>query len=116
MTLPLLPDAPPAECRNCGHKVPTGRLYDGLGEKCARDSGLLPPATPRVTGHDGQSGPDLLDLLNQRPPGASPGSVVCRQRTDAEHEAVRWAQQRRGQADSADKPAVVDRAPHGLSR
>ncbi|MET8278255.1 hypothetical protein [Micromonospora sp. NPDC005174] len=101
MTLPLLPDAPPAECRNCGHKVPTGRLYDGLGEKCARDVGLLPPATPRVTGYDGQDGPNLLDILNQshrkeRAVIGSPGDVVCRQRTDDEHEAVRAAQQRRG--------------------
>ncbi len=93
MTLPLLPGPPePRECL-CGKPVPKGPLVHGWGSHCARERGLSPAPTPRTNGQDG---PTLLDLLNHRAPAiGSPGNVVCRQRTDAEHEAVRVAQQRR---------------------
>ncbi|MFD6565364.1 hypothetical protein [Micromonospora profundi] len=100
MTLPLLlPDAPePRHCDSCGTPVPKGPLVQGYGSGCAKKHGITAPqiARPRA---DGQAGPTLLDLLNQPPPVESPGHVVCRQRTDAEQEAVRWAQQRRGLSD-----------------
>ena len=100
MTLPLLlPDAPePRYCDSCGRAVPKGPLVAGLGSGCAREHGLTAPQIARPR-DNGQAGPTLLDLLAQRRPVESPGNVVCRQRTDAEDEAVRWALQRRGQAD-----------------
>lgn len=101
MTEPLLPDAEPTECTCCHRPVPTGRVYGpGLGEKCARRRGVLPPRRPRVSCRMGQGGPDLMDLLNQperrtMPVIESPGNVVCRQRTYAEHTAVVLAGLRR---------------------
>lgn len=66
---PLLP-APPTparvvRCRCCHRPVPTGRTWDGYGEKCARGRGLIPPPAPRIPAPRGpqQDGPDLLDLL-----------------------------------------------------
>ncbi len=95
MTLPLLPGPPePRECL-CGKPVPKGPLVHGWGSHCARERGLSPAPAPRTPGQDG---PTLLDLLH-RPVIASPGNVVCRQRTDTEDEAVRQAQRRRGLAD-----------------
>ncbi len=101
MTLPLLPGPPePRHCDSCGRPVPKGPLTAGLGEKCAREHGLTPPSIlrPRT---DAQDGPTLLDLLTEQQRKEpvvieSPGNVVCRQRTDAEHEAVQAAQRRRG--------------------
>lgn len=104
MTLPLLPGPPePRHCQSCGRPVPKGRLVAGLGSGCAREHGITAPSIAQPRRH-GQDGPTLLDLLNQQPCNVpvmigSPGSVVCRQRTDAEHEAVRAALQRRGLAD-----------------
>lgn len=94
MTLPLLPGPPePRHCDSCGRAVPKGPLVQGLGSACAREHGITPPPIPRPRS-DAQDGPTLLDLLT--PAVSSPGNVVCRQRTDAEHEAVRVAQLRRG--------------------
>ncbi|MEV0214276.1 hypothetical protein [Micromonospora sp. NPDC050695] len=95
MTLPLPLDIPePRHCQSCGRPVPKGPLVKGLGSGCAREHGVTAPSIPRPRA-DGQNGPTLLDLL-ARPVIGSPGNVVCRQRTDDEHEAVRTAQQRRG--------------------
>ena len=96
MTLPLLPGPPePRECL-CGTPVPKGPLVQGYGSGCARKHGLTAPSIARPRS-DAQDGPTLLDLLNQDAPAvSSPGNVVCRQRTDAEDEAVRVAETRRG--------------------
>lgn len=69
MTEALLPGPPPAVCGDCGHKVPTGRLYHGLGPKCARQQGLLPPRIPRPrAGHTTPNGPALFDPPTQEAP------------------------------------------------
>lgn len=65
MTLPLLPGAPPTRCRCCHRPIPTGKAYDGYGEHCARQRGLLPPRIPTPRANPTQDGPDLLDLLNK---------------------------------------------------
>lgn len=94
MTLPLLPGPPePRSCQSCGRPVPKGPLVQGLGSGCAREHGVTPPSIARPRS-DAQDGPTLLDLLT--PAVGSPGNVVCRQRTDAEDEAVRVAERRRG--------------------
>ncbi|PZG12954.1 hypothetical protein C1I95_24745 [Micromonospora craterilacus] len=66
MTLPGLPGAlaVPRFCRGCRRPVPTGVVYDGYGEQCARDRGLIPPklriARPKSTA---EQGPGLLAFL-----------------------------------------------------
>lgn len=71
MTLPLpaLPtvEAKPPTCRRCGHPVPTGRLYDGMGEACAEMVGLLVrrPRWPVVHGEAADTDPTLFDLINE---------------------------------------------------
>ncbi|MFY1595461.1 hypothetical protein [Micromonospora sp. WMMD737] len=71
MTLPGLPGvlAVPRRCRGCRQPVPTGRTWDGYGEKCAEKRGLIPrkvrvrrrKTTPDV-------GPGLLGFLNAASP------------------------------------------------
>ncbi|WBB94215.1 hypothetical protein [Verrucosispora sp. WMMC514] len=67
MTLPGLPSALPVprRCRCCRRLVPSGVLYDGLGEKCARRAGLLPPKLRRVVRRrpTAEQGPGLLAFL-----------------------------------------------------
>ncbi|GLY20481.1 hypothetical protein [Micromonospora sp. NBRC 101691] len=63
MIEPLLPDPPPVRCRRCHHPVTKGRLYDGYGEECARQLGLLPPHIPMPRSEQ-PDGPTLLDLLD----------------------------------------------------
>jgi hypothetical protein len=58
----LVAELPPARCRCCHRPIPTGKAYDGYGETCARQRGLLPPRIPRPA-TDRQDGPDLFDLL-----------------------------------------------------
>lgn len=69
MTTPLLPEPAPVRCRRCRHPVTAGRLYDGYGEECARQLGLLPPHIPRPRSEQ-PDGPTLLDLLE--PTGDQP--------------------------------------------
>ncbi|MEU0078589.1 hypothetical protein ABZY58_11885 [Micromonospora tulbaghiae] len=68
MTEPLLPGSSPTTCSCCHRPVPTGRVYGpGLGEKCARRRGYLPPRQPRTVRPAVvvQDGPDLFDAANQ---------------------------------------------------
>ncbi len=76
--LPLLPDTPPRRCRSCRRPVPKGPLTDGLGSGCAREHGVLPAPTPRITAA-GQEGESLLDLLNgdAHRVGGNPGVEEC---------------------------------------
>ncbi|MEU3452146.1 hypothetical protein ABZ671_00685 [Micromonospora sp. NPDC006766] len=88
MTTPLLPGPAPAYCRGCHTVVPTGRLYGGYGEKCARKRGLIPTrrrirrvrvTTPRAT-----PGPTLLDLLDREDnePNMNDEITQCHDRID----------------------------------
>lgn len=56
----------PRRCRGCHRPVPVGPTYDGYGESCAGDRGLIPRAvrlpTPRTAPDDNE--PNLLDLIN----------------------------------------------------
>lgn len=61
----LFPDpvqVPMGRCRDCHTPARLDRMIQGLGEKCARDAGLL-----GTTKDVGQDGPDLLDLLKDEP-------------------------------------------------
>jgi hypothetical protein len=53
---------PTRPCRECGTPARLDRMVQGLGEKCARDAGLL-----GSTKDLGQDGPNLLDLLADEP-------------------------------------------------
>lgn len=68
LPLPALPTFPAKRrCRRCGHPVPTGRLYDGMGEACAEMVGLLVrrPRWPVVHGVAANTDPTLFDLINE---------------------------------------------------
>lgn len=76
MDTPLLPGRPPARCLCCNHLVPTGRLYGpGLGEKCARRRGILPPVAPKPVSAP-QTGPSLLEWQTE----------LAAENSDQEHE------------------------------
>ncbi|MCW6003895.1 hypothetical protein K1W54_04765 [Micromonospora sp. CPCC 205371] len=70
MTFPL-PVLPAVEakrrCRRCGHPVPTGRLYDGMGKACAEMVGLLVrrPQLPVVSSEAAGTDPTLFDQFNE---------------------------------------------------
>lgn len=51
---------PMGRCRECRTPARLDRMVNGLGEKCARDAGLL---GPRVDAE--QTGPDLFDQLDE---------------------------------------------------
>jgi hypothetical protein len=64
----MFPDPTPiprARCEDCGTLARVDRMVHGLGSKCARDAGLI-VSTPRLR-TDAQTGPDLLDLLDDEP-------------------------------------------------
>lgn len=61
----LLPAGPLRRCRGCHRPVPSGPMYDGYGEDCAEQRGLIPPKVrvPRGRSTAGATGLGLLGLL-----------------------------------------------------
>lgn len=109
MTLPLpaLPTVPAKRrCRRCGHPVPTGRLYDGMGEACAVMVGLLVrrPRWPVVHGEAADQ-QDLLDLIKTKEIHMT---VKTFRKMPVEIQAMRWA-------DPEDAYALVEWAAGDVS-
>ncbi|MFI5494151.1 hypothetical protein [Actinoplanes sp. NPDC051859] len=55
--------APMRKCPRCGHPTRADRMVKGYGRDCATQLGLVGKSMD--VGH---TGPDLLDLLGDRPP------------------------------------------------